>query len=256
MPDWNAAQYLQFQRERTQPAIDLARRIPDRDPRRVLDVGCGPGNSTAVLQEQFPGAAILGIDSSPAMIAAAEQAHPGLRFQLADAAGELETVGGEYDVVFSNACLQWVPDHGRVIPRLLSLLRPGGYLAVQVPVNEEEPIHRLLKEAAASSRWAARFPNPRIFHTLAPGDYYDLLSRRAAAVELWRTTYCHVLASHEAILDWYRGTGLRPYLAALDEEEGALFERDILEKLRPAYPVQADGRILFPFPRLFFLAQA
>ena len=251
MPEWNAAQYLKFGSERTQPAIDLVNRILIDDPARIVDVGCGPGNSTSVLAQRFPHACILGIDNSDDMIATARQSYPQLDFQCCDASRDLCALGTGFDIVFSNACIQWIPDHPALLRGMLALLRPGGVLAIQTPMNYDEPIHRIIQEV--SGKWLGAH-NPRIFHNLTPGEYYDLLSECTACFNLWHTTYYHVMKSHEAILEWYRGTGLRPYLEALPEQAHNQFEADILERVRQAYPAQPNGDILFRFPRFFMLA--
>lgn len=255
MASWNSAQYLKFKAERTQPSIDLANRIPLSSPADVLDVGCGPGNSTDILRRKFPGARILGIDSSDAMIEAARAACPTLEFRLCDASRELPALGRQFDVVFSNACLQWIPDHPALLDAMWALLRPGGVLAVQVPLNENEPVHRLLKKLATSAPWKDRHMQPRIFHTLPPKRYCELLARLTADYTVWQTTYYHRLASHAEILEWYRGSGLRPYLEALEKKEDkAAFEAEVYKGVVEAYPPLENGEILFPFPRFFFLA--
>lgn len=257
MAQWDSGQYLKFERERTQPAVDLAARLDGSPVAHVLDVGCGPGNSTRVLRERFPEARILGVDSSPEMIAAARTTLPEGEFFLCDAGKALPTLGlGRFDVVFSNACIQWIPDHRRLVRDMLSLLRPGGMLAVQTPMQQTEPIHHIIDELVASARWRDCFAAPRLFHNLSPGDYFDLLAETAADFTLWQTTYHHVLASHADIVEWYRATGLRPYLAALSEAERVAFEADVLARVEQAYPRQKDGRIIFRFPRFFFTATA
>ena len=252
--EWNSEQYLRFERERTQPAVDLARRVPVEGVARVLDVGCGPGNSSAVLARRFPGAHILGIDSSPAMIESAKAAHPDIEFALCDAARELPTLPGGFDLVFSNACLQWVPDHKTLLRNLFGLLRPGGTLAVQIPMNQREPIHKIIGELVTSDAWKEAFPHPRIFYTLPQDWYFDQLAKLASSFTLWETTYYHVLPSHEAILDWYRGTGLRPYLAVLSDARKKDFEHDVLTRVTAQYPLQENAQIIFRFPRFFFTA--
>jgi trans-aconitate 2-methyltransferase len=251
MAAWNAKQYLKFADERTRPAADLAARIPTDTPRRIVDIGCGPGNSTAVLARRFPEARVLGIDNSREMIDAARAAYPELEFACCDAATELETLGTDFDVVFSNACIQWVPDHPALIPRMLGLLRKGGTLAVQIPHNFDEPIHRIIAEVSAT--WLSG-RTPRVFYTLTPGEYYDILTAAASSVSLWEATYFHTMRSHEDIMEWYRGTGLRPYLSLLSEAERPAFERDVYERVAAAYPKQKNGDILFRFPRLFLIA--
>lgn len=255
MPDWDAAQYLKFAGQRTRPALDLAARIPLAEPADVLDVGCGPGNSTEVLAARYPRARILGIDSSPQMIREAARNHPQMEFHLCDAGRELSALDRQFDVVFSNACIQWIPDHPVLLPAMMERLREGGVLAVQIPMNHEEPVHRIIGEVVSREKWRRRLPDKRIFHQLRPEEYFRLLSRLSPSFELWQTTYFHRLPSHEAILEWYRGTGLRPYLALLTAEERVDFEGDILVELIRAYPREENGEILFRFPRFFFLAR-
>lgn len=252
---WDSEQYLKFRNERTQPAIDLAARIPLETAARVLDIGCGPGNSTRVLARRFPGAKALGVDSSPEMIAAARRDNPDLSFETLDAGSQLAMLGGGFDAVFSNACIQWVPDHPALLRAMLGLLRPGGWLAVQVPMNQEEPIHRLVHTAVTGEKWRAHFPAPRTFYTLTPEAYIDNLADIGAEYSVWTTTYYHILPSHRAILEWYSGTGLRPYLTALDEADADAFSRDILAEIEKQYPPRADGSVIFRFPRFFFLAR-
>lgn len=255
MFDWDACLYLKFSNERTQPAMDLAARIPTPDPKRIVDVGCGPGNSTFILARKYKGAYVLGIDNSRPMIVTARATHPELDWKLCDAATDLPSLGRDFDVVFSNACLQWVPDHGRVLADMMYILRPGGTLAVQVPCNQEEPVKRFINETASSARWKERLEGARPFYTLTAAEYYDILQPLAASVTLWETAYFHVLDSRDDILEWYRGTALRPYYDQLSEAEREDFEAELREGIRQCYPAQASGRVLFRFPRLFFIAQ-
>jgi trans-aconitate 2-methyltransferase len=252
---WDSGQYLKFEVERTQPARDLAARIAVGDVRDVLDVGCGPGNSSRVLAERFPGARVRGIDSSPEMIAAAAAKHGDLEFSLCDAGKDLGKLGRTFDVVFSNACIQWIPDHPKLVRDMLGLLRPGGVLAVQTPMNYDEPIHKIIAGLVAGEKWQGAFASPRIFYNLRPGEYFDLLAEAAGDFTLWQTTYYHVLRSHADIMEWYRGTGLRPYLSALPEADRAAFEADVFAEVITQYPKQRDGRIIFRFPRFFFTAR-
>lgn len=255
MVKWNSSQYLKFGAERTQPAIDLANRISMEAPAKAADIGCGPGNSTEVLARRFPGAQIIGIDNSPEMIETVKRNHPEFDFRFCDAGRDLQLLGeGTFDVVFSNACIQWIPNHPKLLRDMMSLLRPGGVLAVQTPMNENEPIHRIIGEVVRSEKWAARFPAPRIFYNLPQEEYFDLLSGLSSDFTLWQTTYFHRLKSHEDIMEWYRGTGLRPYLSVLPDTERPTFEREIFSRVVSAYPKQKNGEIIFRFPRFFFLA--
>lgn len=251
---WDSSQYLKFKAERTQPSIDLARRIPLEQAERVLDIGCGPGNSSRVLAGRFPGAKVMGVDSSPEMIETARREHPDLSFQVLDAGTQLGTLEGGFDVVFSNACIQWIPGHPALLKNMMALLRPGGVLAVQTPMNYEEPIHRLIQQAVESPRWKAHFPHPRIFYNLTQSEYIDLLAELSPDFSVWQTTYLHILPSHRAILEWYRGTGLRPYLSVLDKSDADAFEREIFDGIVANYPQQKNGSVVFRFPRFFFTA--
>lgn len=255
MMDWDAALYSRFERERTLPARDLCRAIPLESPARILDVGCGIGNSTAVLKERWPGAQITGADLSESMLAAARSRLPDVEFIRFDASKEFPTLAADYDLVFSNACIQWVPDHPALLRSMMSVLRPGGMLAVQTPMNDDEPIHRIILELARSVRWREHFPDPHVFHNLTQERHFDELSCISRDFSLWQTTYCHRMPSHLHILDWYRSTGLRPYLSRLGPEDAAAFEAEVLKKLTKTYPVQRNGEIIFRFPRFFFTAE-
>ena len=252
MPTWDPGQYLKFNEERTRASRDLCARILLDAPARVLDLGCGPGNSTAVLRERWPGAALTGLDSSPEMLARARATGPAAYWLLADVASwEPEAT---YDVVFSNAMVQWLPDPGAQVPRFQAWAAPGGCLAVQVPCGNR--MRELIQEVAADKRWRAALAGVATWRALhEPAYYYDLLAPRAARVDLWSTTYQHVMESHEALVEWYAGTGMRPYLDALpDPADQAAFRDEVLRACREAYPRAADGKVLLAFPRLFFVA--
>lgn len=251
---WDSKQYLKFQKERTQPSIDLADRLTVQSPERIIDIGCGPGNSTAVLKKRYPDAEVIGADNSENMISEAKEKYPDIEFLLCDASKDLENITGKFDIVFSNACIQWVPDHPKLLREMLSLLKEGGELAVQVPMNYNEPIHKIINETVRSEKWREFFSKPRIFYTLAPEKYYDILSEFSSDFEMWQTAYFHRMKSHYDIIEWYRSTGLRPYLESLSPADKEEFERDILAKIEKAYPKQANGEIIFRFPRLFFKA--
>lgn len=254
MPAWNAELYLQYANERTQPSIDLAARIQLAQPKRIVDLGCGPGNSTKVLRSRWPESEIVGLDNSAEMIAKARAEFPHARWEL----GEIATwqPAQSFDLVFSNAALHWVPDHAALIPRLFSQVVSGGALAVQMPAHLESPVHRAILEIADNSEWRAQTAAARgMVRVESPEFYYDVLCRQAARIELWVTVYQHVMNGPEGIVDWIRGTGLRPFLQALStDDQRTRFAGKLLERVSADYPHRADGKIIFPFRRLFFVA--
>jgi trans-aconitate 2-methyltransferase len=254
MPTWDASQYLRFAGERTQPCHDLVARIPLAAPGRVIDLGCGPGNSTAVLAERWPDAEIVGLDSSAEMVARARADFPKVDFLESDI-GSWQT-DEPFDVVFSNAALQWLPDHRGLLPHLHSQVAPGGVLAVQVPGDPAAIPHRLMRELANSPAWREFFHGDvREWFVEAPEVYYDILAPHALRLDLWMTDYLYILPDVAAIAEWYRGTGLRPYLDALgDEPLRAKFVDDFIASLRAHYSPRHDGRVIFPFRRLFLIA--
>jgi len=250
---WNAENYLQFAAERTQPALDLITRLRVPDARHIIDIGCGPGNSTAALRNRWPDAEIIGLDNSPPMIESARNAFPEENWILADAANW--TAHKTFDVVFSNAALQWLKHHETLIPYLLSQVSSGGALAVQMPAHHDSGLHRETLEVAENEIWCDRMESARLSLTKhPPAFYYDLLQPISARIEIWETEYIHVLENPRAILNWFRATGLRPFLEVLNNEEKARFESLLLEKYERKYPRQKDGRVLFAFRRLFFIA--
>jgi len=253
MPTWDSSQYLRFADERTRPCQDLVNRISLNAPKRIIDLGCGPGNSTSVLAGRWPEAEIEGLDSSPEMIAAAQKTYPRQRWSTGDIA--TWTANPPHDLVFSNAALQWVADHAAVYPHLFRQVAPGGALAIQVPINLNAPAHQLMRELAESATWRSHFPmKPREWYTHNPAFYYDALSPLAHRLDLWKTEYLHVLENTRAIVEWYKGTGLRPFLDALVPADQARFLTDYEALLTTAYPPHADGRVLFPFLRFFLIA--
>lgn len=254
MPEWNAEQYARFLKERTQPAIDLANKLDIADPRKIIDIGCGPGNSTRVLADRFPKAHVTGVDNSQNMLAEAKNKNPDLEFKFFDASGDFSVLNEMFDLVFSNACIQWIPNHRELIKKMMNLLTDGGILAVQTPMNYKEPIHLIIAELATSRKWKESFPNPRIFYNLTQEEYFNLLAELATDFSIWETVYCHRMPSHKSILEWYKGTGLRPYLNALSPKDAAEFEEDVYREVVKAYPMQANSEIIFRFPRFFFTA--
>jgi trans-aconitate 2-methyltransferase len=252
MSNWDPKQYLRFERERTQPCIDLVNRIDLPKVEYAADLGCGPGNSTQVLARHFPDAEIVGIDSSKQMIERARIDRPEFVFEVADAAKW--EADQPCDVILSNACFQWLGEHEKLFPRLMNQLTEGGQLAVQMPRNFEAPVHKILRSLATSPPFNAKIDQREPYWVKEAGFYYDILRPVSSQLELWETEYVHVLDDHDAIIEWYKGTGMRPYLEPLDAGEQMQFIDRCREELVKAYPKQSDGRVLFPFLRIFFVA--
>ena len=252
---WDPQQYTRYADERGRPFLDLVARVGASAPRRVVDVGCGPGPLTALLAERWPSAQVEGIDASPEMIdAAVRLSSPRLAFRVADAARWKPPA--DVDVIISNATLQWVPDHFPIIERWAAALPSGGWLACQVPGNFGSPSHTLMRELAESARWR-RVLGGVLRHEDAvgtPEQYADLLLGSGLAVDVWKTTYLHVLSGADPVLEWVRGTGLRPVLAALPPADRAAFEAEYAAALRDAYPSTELGT-LFPFRRIFAVGE-
>lgn len=250
---WSARQYSLFEQQRTRPVRDLVAAIPRVSAQTVVDLGCGPGNSTEVLAERFPQATVTGLDSSTDMLGEARQRLGAVEFIQADI-GDWKPAQ-TYDVILANASLQWVPDHAQLYPRLVSLLNPAGVLAVQTPDNLDEPAHRLAREIAASPQWVDRIGDVRHPDRHPAPYYFELLRPHCAEVDVWRTTYHHPLAGgHAAVVEWFKGSALRPYLQKLDQAAQQAFLDTYLHAISQAYPLLADGTVLLPFPRLFIVA--
>jgi trans-aconitate 2-methyltransferase len=252
---WSAAQYVKFEEERTQPVRDLVGRIPNRVVVSAADIGCGPGNSTEVLCERYPDAHVVGIDSSRDMIEAARKRLPNISFKVSDIAG---WTGEKLDVILANAVIQWIPDHSALLPALLAKLANGGSLAVQLPDNLGEPSHRLMREIAADGPWVAKLVDAAKAREERNGVdwYFRLLRAHASRVEIWRTTYFHPLGGGpRAVIEWLRGTGLRPFIDPLPACERTAFLARYEAAITEAYPEEPDGTVLLPFPRLFFVAR-
>lgn len=252
---WSATQYAQFEDERTRPVRDLVAAVPTAEVRRAVDLGCGPGNSTEVLAARWPGAQVFGIDSSADMVAAARKRLPAVPFHEADVTAWDDP--GPYDVVLANAVLQWLPDHEGLLPRLAGHLALGGSLAVQMPDNLEEPAHVLMREVAAEGPWQGKLLGASGHRAQmgSPAWYYGVLRPYAARVDVWRTTYHHVLAGGaDGIVEWFKGSGLRPFLAPLTDAERTEYLARYRDRVAAAYPALPDGSVLLPFPRLFLIA--
>jgi len=252
--DWNARQYLKFEDERTRPPRDLLAQVPLESPRRVIDLGCGPGNSTALLLERYPQARVMGLDSSPDMLRQARERLPNCEFAQADLADW--SPQERTDLLFANAVFQWVPNHPAVLRRLLAALPAGGVLAVQMPDNTEEPALALMREVATRGPWAAQLALAAAARDdlPTPAADYDLLGPLCAHLDVWHTVYNHVMAGPEAIVEWFKGSGLRPFLSSLDDDMRRGFIADYTARIARAYPRRHDGRVLLRFPRLFIVA--
>ena len=289
---WDPDQYRRFAGHRLRPALDLARRLDGLEPTTIYDLGCGTGEITRLLAQRWPGARVRGIDSSEEMLARAvaeasasrgEVAAPDVASAVAASRGRRDSsddshpaatvtfergdlaswVPGEPgDLLFSNAAYHWIPDHGAVFPRLLDALAPGGALAVQMPMSWSLPSHRAMREVLDEGRGdGAPFGSDALRAAmarrplLATAEYYDLLSARAAEVDVWETEYLQVLSGENAVLEWVRGTGLRPILEGLAGEERDAFLELYRRRLEALYPRRRDGRTLYPFRRLFLYAR-
>jgi trans-aconitate 2-methyltransferase len=251
---WSAEQYSKFENERNRPVLDLLANIPTVDVNTGADIGCGPGNSTELLRDKYPLALITGMDSSADMIDAARKRLPDIRFEIADIS--TWEARGPFDIILANAALQWVPDHANLFPALISKLSSGGSLAVQMPDNFDEPSHRLMREIAAYDLWKDKLASASKRVARETVDwYYQKLGGVVSKLDIWRTTYYHPFAGGpNAIVEWFKGTGLQPYLNPLDENERSKFIHKYKEAVAKAYTVYADGTVLLPFPRLFIIA--
>ena len=249
MTDWNPALYLQYGAERTRPALALLSRIALDEVTDVVDLGCGPGNSTALLQQRWPSAHITGVDTSPAMLTEARAALPGCHFVEADIRHYRPEQA--LSVIYANASLQWVENHYELLPHLVSLLKLHGVLAIQMPDNDLEPTHVLMREVASEQD----YPDRGRAALLGVHAYYDILTEAGCEVDIWRTTYYHQMSSHQAIIDWVSATGLRPWLQELNEREQQRYLHRYHQLLEEQYPLQENGQILLAFPRLFMVAR-
>lgn len=253
-PVWDPAQYGIFGGERARPFAELVARLGRTEPARVTDLGCGSGELTATLAARWPHAVIDALDGSPEMIAAARVHEiPGrLTFRVGNVT-DWEP-GRPADLIVSNAVLQWIPEHPGLLPRWADALAPGGRLAFQVPGNFDAPSHAILRELGRSDRWRAKLGEfQRDAPVLDPAGYLDLLTRHGYSVDAWETTYTQVLHGDDPVLEWLKGTTLRPALSALDPDETSEFLDTCRARLRRAYPAAPYGTV-FPFRRIFVIA--
>lgn len=255
MSDWQPDLYLQFKSERTQPSIDLVSKINQVNPKRIIDIGCGPGNSTQILAQKWPKSKIVGIDSSASMIEKAKQDYPDQEWVIANASSyETEM---KFDIVFSNAVIQWIPNHEELLIKFHNLLSDEGVVAVQVPQFWDMPLGKIIDNIANDTRWKDQTDGVSELLTIHNHSfYYDILSDLFNVIELWETHYIHVLENHLAIMEMMRSTGLKPYLERLvNESDKKEFEEAVLSDIRKAYPIQKNGKVLLPFNRLFFMGR-
>jgi len=251
---WSSAQYLKFENERTRPARDLVAQIPLESAAQAYDLGCGPGNSTELLIARFGAGSVTGLDSDPNMLAAARSRLKGTTFIEADLATWHPPQ--QADVLYANAVFQWVPDHLSVLARLMDGLKPGGVLAVQMPDNLQEPSHLAMEETAKDGPWRGRFAasNPKRDPLPPPAAYFDRLAPKSKRVDVWHTIYNHPMANADAVVEWMKGTGLRPYLDIAGSADAEAFTEAYRARIAKLYTPMADGRVLFRFPRLFVVA--
>ena len=250
---WNPDLYLRFQPERTQASIDLVSRIKLDSPATIIEIGCGPGNSTSVLASRWPSSVLTGVDSSEEMVARASQDYPDWLWIHAD----VRDLPSEptYDLVFSNATLQWIPDHEALIPHIYGMIRGVGAFAVQIPLFEGMPVRQAIAIVATRSPWRALMSNIASLVVHEAGFYYDLLTPVARSIVIWQTAYVHEMESHASIVEMMKSTALRPYLERIDvESDRDLFLMEVTDEVAAFYPTQRNGRVLFPFNRLFFIA--
>jgi trans-aconitate 2-methyltransferase len=252
--DWNPELYMKFERERTRAARDLLAGVHGDTAETVFDLGCGPGNSVELLQQRFPDAMVVGVDTSESMLAHARRRAPRATFLRQD----IETWNPDrpVDLIFSNAALHFLPRHDVLFPRLVSFLKPGGRLAVQMPNIVHEASHAAMRLVAADGPWASRLaPIAKTRPVIASfEDYYDWLMPLASDIEFWMTTYVHAVDGPDDIVDWFAGSGLRPFLDALDEVERKQFLIHYRRELEYAYPARSDGKTFLTYPRLFVVA--
>jgi len=254
MKDWNPCKYLVFKNERTQPAIDLVEKIDLDNPKTIIDIGCGPGNSTQILVNKYSNSTIIGLDSSETMIEKAQNDYPN-QIWIHEKAENL-TDEKKYSLVFSNAALQWIDNHEILIPNLWKLVEENGAFAAQIPCFEKMPINSAINNVLGKNRWNDSIKNK--FWDKKPHDlnyYYDLLSKNTEKIILWETHYFHVMQSTQRIIDFIHSTALKPYFEQLGtESEKQAFEEEILEECKKYYKVQSNGNVLFPFMRMFMIA--
>ena len=253
MKDWNPDLYRRFEKQRTQPVKDLISSIELKEVNRIIDIGCGPGNSTEQLAKRWKNAEVIGIDSSSNMIKQAKERLLQTVFIQCDASQDLTELG-TYDLVFSNAAIQWMPNHRELLHKFWGMIRQSGALAIQIPDVSNIGIQKAVEETVMDKRWKDRFDNesPLIYNKAE--FYYDICNDLSEEIYLWETNYYHVMEGHHSIIEWYKSTGMKPYLDLLiNESEKIDFENEVLERVKKAYKKQSNGKVLFLFKRIFFI---
>ena len=254
MPDWDPKLYLEFSDQRARPASDLIAQIRLENPTRLIDLGCGTGNSTEQLHSRWPNAEVTGLDSSAAMLARARQNHADWRW--IESSVENWQPETSCDLIFSNAALHWVPNHRELFPRLLNSVAPGGALAVQMPYNFESPAHVTMKKVAADPCWSGKLDGAsERAHVEPMSFYYDALRRIASAMNIWETVYLQIVDGPRAVFDWVRSTAMRGYLDRLsDDAQQNVFQQMCLREFQKSYIADDQGKVLFPYRRMFIIA--
>lgn len=252
---WNADLYEKYGQERLQPALDLLNRIPDGNYLKIIDIGCGSGMSTLPLEQRFPEAKIIGVDNSKEMLEKAKQCSDKIRWEQSDCSKPLDDFG-KFDLIFSNAFLQWLHNQEEFIAHTAGLLNKNGILAMQIPNYDNMPVKKCVDKVTAL--FGNRFEEIEhvMCHNKSLAEYYDILCKYYENVTIWQTDYAHVMDSHESIVDFVSSTGIRPYLQVLSEEEQKIFIKNLVAELENTYPVQKNGKILFTFERIEFIAKS
>ncbi|HLW55250.1 MAG TPA: methyltransferase domain-containing protein [Candidatus Angelobacter sp.] len=256
MPGWDANLYLKFSGQRGRPAADLVAQIALENPQRIVDLGCGTGNSTEQVQQRWPNADITGVDNSSDMLSQARANHPGWKW--VESTVEAWEPKGQVDLIFSNACLHWVADHATLFPRLFGYVAPGGAMAVQMPNSYHLPAHTVMHDVAADPRapWAKTIGSVTETYSVKPiAFYYDLLRKQASRLNIWQTEYLQIMDGPEAVLDWVSSTAMRRFTEPLpNDEQRKEFRKRCLERIRLVYPANDQGKTLFPYFRMFVVA--
>jgi trans-aconitate 2-methyltransferase len=254
-PVWNPTQYNKYADERGRPFADLVGRVRAVEPASIYDLGCGPGNLTVTLPDRWPGATVRGVDSSEEMIEAAQPlANEQLSFEVGDLR-EWSAPPESVDVIVTNATLQWIPEQLELLPGFVQALKPGGWLAIQIPGNGNAPSHAILRELAGQDPYAEYAAGKSLRADVpGPAEYVAALSAEGCTVDAWETTYSHILQGENAVLEWVKGTGARPVLQSLPDDLRVRFEAEYGARLADAYPQREFGTVL-PFRRIFAVAQ-